>query len=234
MWSGGTWVPDRFRMGSWMSGFKTVEEYTNPDFVPPNPVPLKPEPMKVYKNIRSEMRKGRQIFGPYAECHPAGLPYRFSIGYFTVVSTPAEIDFLYADLNYRRIYMDGRPAPDPAKTPPSYYGHSLGHWEGRTLVVETSNIRGKNTQIEPHIPKAEGSRIVERYKPEGPNVMAVHFTMTNPDFTKPWSVDFKILRDPKRVLVEDICSDGNRYILEEGGELTMHSAEGKPLERAED
>ena len=179
------------------------------------------------------MGKGRQIFGPYAQCHPPGLPYRFAIGYFSVVVTEAEIDFLYGDLNYRRIYMDGRPAPD-ASTPPMYYGHSLGHWEGRTLVVEKTNIRGSNTQIEPHIPKAEGSRIVERYTPTSNDVMDAQFTMTSPEFTRPWTVRYRILRDSHRELVEDICSDGNRYILEQGGELTMRSGEGTPLDRAEE
>ena len=233
LWGGGAWVPDRFRMGSWMSGYKTSAEYVNPDFVPPNPVPLNAEAMQGYKNIRIEMGRGHQIFGPYAQCHPAGLPYRLSLGYYTAVVSAHEIDFLYEDLNYRRIFMDGRAHPAAGTVEPTYYGHSIGRWEGRTLVIDTSDIRGENTQIEPHIPKAEGSHLVERYTPLKPGVMAVSFTLTNPQFTKPWTVAFRILRDAKRTPQEEVCTDGNRYRLDPGGELTMHGADGKPLEKAD-
>lgn len=234
MWGGGPWVPDRFRMGSWMSGYKSMAEYTNPDFVAPNAVPLDAESMKVYRNIRIEFGKGRQTFGPYAQCHPAGMPYRLSLGYYEAVVSPKEIDFLYNDLNYRRIFLDGRPHPKPGSVAPTYYGHSVGHWEGRTLVIDTVNIRGSNTQIEPHIPKAEGAHVVERYTPAGPNVMDVSFEMTSPQLTRPWVVKFRILRDPKGMPEEEICTDGNRYKMEPGGELTMHDAQGRPLEKAED
>ena len=233
LWGGGRWVPDRFRMGSWMSGFKTSTEYTNPEFVAPNQVPLKPEPLKVYKNIRVEMGKGRQVFGPYAQCHPAGLPYRLSLGYYEAVVSRREIDFLYGDQNFRRIFMDGRKHPAPGAEEPTYYGHSVGRWEGRTLVVDTVNIRGGNTQIEPHIPKAEGSHLVERYTPAGKGVMRVEFAFDNPDLTRPWKVGFRILRQDGQAPPEDICTDGNRYGMGPGGELTMHGADGKPLEKAE-
>lgn len=233
IWGGGTWVPDRFNMGSWMSGFKNVQEYVDPDFVPPNPVPLNAEAMKVYRNIRSEMGKGHQIFGPYAQCHPPGMPYRLSLGYFEAVVSRKEIVFVYGDLNYRRIYMDGRAHPSPDVTPSTYYGHSVGHWEGRTLVIDTTNIRGDNTQIEPHIPKAEGSRVVERYTPIDATTMDAEFSMTNPEFTKPWVVKFRILKDPRGSLIEALCSDGNRYRIEDG-ELTMFNPDGTPLQKAEE
>ena len=80
------------------------------------------------------------------------------------------------------------------------------------MVVETTNIRGSNTQIEPHIPKAEGSYILERYTPLSPGKIALEMTMRNPDFTRPWVVKMMLTRDPKGKLVEALCSDDNRWV----------------------
>ncbi len=237
VWEGpGTWSQDIGRGGGWFSGFKSSEEYGDPEFVPPNMVPLKPEPLKVYKNIRREMGKGRQIFGPYTQCHPAGMPYILSMsgygGYEAVVSDD-EIDMFWGNQReWRRIYLDGRKHPDERTTTPLYNGFSVAHWEGKTMVVETTNIRGSNTQIEPHIPKAEGSYIIERYTPVAPGKIALEMTMRNPDFTRPWVVKLMLTRDPKGRLVEGLCSDDNRWVFRDG-ELVLTGPNGEPLEKAE-
>ncbi len=235
LWEGGTWSQDIARGGSFMSNFKPGE-YILPDFTPSNGVPLKPAPMAVYRNIRREMAHGRQIFGPYAQCHPAGMPYiltiDFSGGYEAVVADN-QINFFYgAEREVRRIYLDGRKHPDETKTVPLYNGFSVAHWEGKTMVVETTNIRGSNTQIEPHIPKAEGSYIVERYTPLAPGKMALEMTMRNPEFTRPWVVNFVLTKDPKGVPIEMLCSDDNRWVFIDG-ELKLLGPDGKALEKAE-
>ncbi|WP_174273231.1 hypothetical protein [Sphingomonas bacterium] len=236
LWEGGTWSQDVGRGGGWMSGFKTSAEYGDPEFVPPNMVPLKPAPMEVYKNIRREMGRGRQIFGPYTQCHPAGMPYILTMsgyGGWEVVVSPREIDLFYGNqMQHRRIFLDGRPHPDEATTS-LYNGWSAAHWEGKTMVVETTNIRGSNTQIEPHIPKAEGSYIIERYTPAGPNKIALEMTMTNPEFTRPWVVKMMLTRNPNGKMIEGMCSDDNRWVFR-GGELVLLGADGNPLEKAED
>ncbi len=236
MWEGGTWTQDIAHGGGWMSGFKSAAEYGNPDFVPPNMVPLKPEPLAAYKNIRREYGKGRQIFGPYTQCHPAGMPYILTMngyGGYRVVVADDELIFIYGNqLQFRRIYLDGRPHPDEKTTDPLYNGFSVAHWEGPTMVVETTNIRGSNTQTEPHVPKAEGSYIVERYTPVAPGKFALEMTMRNPEFTKPWVVKMVITRDPKGKLVESLCSDDNRWVFRHG-ELVLLGPDGDPLEKAE-
>lgn len=238
MWGGGSWKTDRFAGGGWMSGFKTEKEYTDPEFVPPNMVPLMEPELTRYKAIRRSFGEHRPIFGPYALCHPAGMPYLITLngygGYQVVVGDHEMVMLFGQNLDYRRIYLDGRPHPDPAITDPWYNGHSVGHWEGHTLVIDTDNIKGENTQVEPHLPKPEGSHLVERYTPEKPGVMDASFTMTNPRFTRPWVVHYKIIRYPEGKLVEGLCTDGNRYSLDAEGQLKLHNSSGKPLEKAED
>ena len=218
-----------------MSGPWKPGQYGDPDYVAPNQIPLKPKPLEAYKNIRWENGRGRQIFGPYALCHPAGMPYLltidFSGGYEAVVADN-QLIFLYgAERETRRIFLDGRVHPSEGE-PPLYNGFSVAHWEGKTMVVETTNIRGGNTQIEPHVPKAEGSYIVERYTPVGPGKQVLEMTMWNPDFTRPWVVKMMLIKDPKGKLVEMMCSDDNRWVMR-NGELTLEPENGKPLEKAE-
>ena len=86
-----------------------------PEFEPPNRVPLNAEARAVEMNIRREMAKGRQIFGPYAMCHPSGMPYILTMsgygGYEAVISD-REIDFFAGNQReVRRIFTDGRAHP---------------------------------------------------------------------------------------------------------------------------
>ena len=237
LWEGGTWSQDIGRGGTFLSGYKDASEFANPRFVPPNRVPLKPKPRAVEMHIRREMAKGRQIFGPYAACHPSGMPYILTMsgyGGYEVVVADDEIDFLWGNQREaRRIFLDGRQHPDEKTTVPTYNGFSVAHWEGKTMVVETTNIRGSNTQIEPYIPKAEGSYIVERYTPAGPDRIDLEMTMRNPDFTRPWVVKLKLTRDPNGKILEGLCSDDNRYAYSPTGELVLNGPDGKPLEKAE-
>lgn len=85
---------------------------------------------------------------------------------------------------WRRVYMDGRPHGDPE---PSYFGHSIGHWEGKTLVVDTVAIRPE-AQIEQGIAVGnDDTHIVERFRLVDPNTLEIKKTIENPKvFTKPW------------------------------------------------
>lgn len=238
-WEGGTWTATQFSGGGWFSGYKTGEEYLNLDFMPPNAMPLNAEYLKTYRNIRTELKNGRSIFDPDAECHPAGLPYIFAMdgyGGFEVVVGLDELVILHGgEMSYRHIYLDGRAHPDERSTPPSYYGHSVGHFEGRTLVIDTRNLRGNNTQIEPHMPKAEGAHLVERYTPVSDGLMDAQFTLEIPaEFTRPWVVKYQLKRKAGGQLKEGLCTDGNRYGKDASGEITMHAPDGKTLEKAEE
>ncbi|MFT3906980.1 MAG: hypothetical protein QM718_11790 [Steroidobacteraceae bacterium] len=66
---------------------------------------------------------------------------------------------------WRRVYMDGRGHPDDVE--PSYFGHSIGHWEGDTLVVDTVAIRHE-AQIQQGMPAdSDNTHVVERFKVQG-------------------------------------------------------------------
>lgn len=237
LWQGGGWTADVAFGGGWFSGFETQVQYEDPEFRPPNMAPLKPAPLARYKQIRRELHNGHAIFAPYAECHPAGMPYalfhNYSGGFETVVGDKSMV-WIFPDQSWRRIYFDGRAHPPEKTNRALYMGHSLGRWEGRTLVIDTASLRGSNTQWEPHLPKAEGARMVERYTPVRPGVMDVKITMTSSDFTRPWVIQFQDHRTLGSVMKEEICTDGNRWAIGKDGTLSMSGEGGKPLEKAED
>ena len=77
------------------------------------------------------------------KCSPPGMPYIYlQIFPVQIVQTPKEVIELFEyDHMVRHIYMDGR--GHPADLTPSYNGHSIGHWERDTLVVDTIGLNGK-------------------------------------------------------------------------------------------
>jgi hypothetical protein len=82
----------------------------------------------------------------------------------------------------RWIYIDGRGHADPEIKPPSYSGDSIGHWEGDTLVVETTNLQPKHHWIQNGVPAGEKLKIVERIRLiDKGNTLEDTFTMTDPD-----------------------------------------------------
>src|SRR5262245_22548337 len=83
---------------------------------------------------------------PHTRCKPSGGSRQFVTPYGTEIVESPEIKRIYIfDIGgphtYRIIYMDGQ--PHPKDLVPSYYGHSVGHWEGDTLVVDTVGFNEK-------------------------------------------------------------------------------------------
>ena len=204
LWEGpGTWWPDIPRGGLLSRGGGAHRQGLSA----PNPPPLKARPLAVAQANRKAFAKAQPAFDPYSDCHPAGMPYLLTMGGYQVVVADSQIIMSWADQReHRRIFLDGRPRPNE-RHEQRYNGFSIAHWEGKVMVVETTNIRGSNTQIEPHIPKAEGSYIIERYSPVSPEGFDLEMSMMNPDFTRPWVVRMRLARNPARTPLEALCSD---------------------------
>jgi hypothetical protein len=96
-------------------------------------------------------------------------------------------------------------------------GDSRGHWEGNTLVVETTNFNDKGSIATSAatgrirgIPQSEQLRVVERFTRVAPDVIDYVVTITDPKvYTKPWTVALPLNRDDKYVMYEYACHEGN-------------------------
>jgi hypothetical protein len=102
----------------------------------------------------------------------------------------------------REIWVDGRKVPtgeDLDNLGPAWYGHSVGHWEGDTLVVETVGLDDRAWIDLFGYPKSPDARVVERYKRVDAETMTVQLTLHDPTYyTAPWESDIKTWKKQPR------------------------------------
>lgn len=138
-------------------------------------------------------------------CKPRGMPGLVGGEFFYAKdSILLVVDFDY--LVFRRIYMDGRAHGDPD---PTYYGHSVGHWEGKTLVVDTVGFLPEVPVG--RVPGNGATHIVERFEPVDRNTLRLTVTLTNPEvLTGPWVFKKTLVRLPDLEVREAFCQQNDR------------------------
>lgn len=115
----------------------------------------------------------------------------------------------------RVIPLDGRPHLNPAIR--EYMGDSIGHWEGSTLVVETTNFTdedaiGSNGAGYPGDPghHSRDLKVIERFTRTGPNTLEYRATVDDPQtWTKPWTILISLTRNESYKVLEYACHEGN-------------------------
>lgn len=153
---------------------------------------------------------------PNLLCLPSGVP-RMSPYPWRIVQTPTHGPethiFILFEGNihsYRQIFMDGRPhLEDPN---PSWYGDSIGRWDGDTLVVDTTGFNGKFWfSFEGH-PHSEELHTVERFTRVDKDTLEWEITITDPvAYVKPFTVLTRA-RIMDGELMEYICTENNTSI----------------------
>jgi len=152
-------------------------------------------------------RPERGYDDPTAHCFPAGVPRSMYVPTsFEIVQTPDYIVVLHERVSWRIIALNGRPhLPDPIRL---WQGDSVGHWEGDTLVVDTTNLNGKTWLNEGSEIVSYAEHVVERFTPTGPNKVNYEATITDPVvYTRPWTIALSFNREPKFELTEAACHE---------------------------
>jgi hypothetical protein len=142
------------------------------------------------------------------KCVPAGMPYIYlQLFPMQVVETPKEvIEIFESDHTVRHIHTDGR--KHPAVVKPSYNGHSIGHWEGDTLVVDTIGLNGKLWLDRVGHPDSDQMHIVERIHRVDDKTLQVDFTFDDPkSYVNSWTALMRFRLQPKWDIQEDVCTD---------------------------
>lgn len=142
------------------------------------------------------------------KCLPPGMPYIYlQLFPMQIVQTRKEIiEFFEYDHTVRRIYMDGR--KHPAGLKPSYNGHSIGHWEDDTLVVDTIGLNGKTWLDRLGHPESTMMHIVERIRRMDDKTLQVDFTFDDPkNYVKPWKALMRFRLRPDWDILEHVCED---------------------------
>jgi hypothetical protein len=172
---------------------------------------LKPWVIERMKKDNAEVLAGKVGFTPHSFCMPAGVPgfhlYGFQPLYF--VQTPKEVILNYSnDQQVRHVYLD---VPHSANPKPSWYGESIGRYEGDTLVIDTIGLNDKTFVDNFRTPHSEKLHVVERLKLiDGGKAMQVNITFDDPDaFNAPWSVIQRYDR-VQRPMDEQVCAENNQ------------------------
>jgi hypothetical protein len=158
--------------------------------------------------------------GSHNTCLPWGMPgfMMHTHNAIEFLFTPGRITIL-GELdgnNLRRIYTDGRPHPDRLDIDPTMHGHSIGHWEGDTLVVDTIYVMPQ-TEIALSegvgVPNGGDMHIIERIHLLSPNILADDMEIHAPHILKePYKTRRMFFRrgwGPEWDIVESICLEGN-------------------------
>jgi hypothetical protein len=173
-------------------------------------VPLQPK----YLAIRnaSASRKVGGAPGNLPKCLPAGMPGVLVHPMMTeYLFTPGRVTVLFEDGEVRRIYTDGRPHPPPNELEYGFSGHSIGHWEGATLVVDTIGISPRADMFSNNdVRVTRNTHIVERIKLKDPDTLQIDTVVTDAElFTKPYVYARTYQRTPLPV-TDPSCSQSNR------------------------
>ena len=129
-----------------------------------------------------------------------------------IIQQPGLVVLVYEMIHETRIIpLDGR--PHVGSRIRSYMGDARGHWDGATLVVETTNFNGRTGALGRNgdgDPTTGALRLVERFTRTGADTLQYRVTIDDPEtFTRPWTVAFPMTRDPEYRMFEYACHEGN-------------------------
>jgi hypothetical protein len=180
---------------------------------------LKPWAVDELKRYNEKVFKGEIGTTPRWSCLPGGVP-GFSI--FVVepvyfIQAPDKVVMVYSgNHEVRHVYLN---VPHSRNPTPSWYGESVGHYEGDTLVVDTIGLDPKAVVDNYHTPHTTKLHVVERYHliDEGRR-LEVNLTIDDPDtFNAPWQTVQRYTKTPNRPMLEQNCSENNLNFFNEEG-----------------
>jgi hypothetical protein len=153
---------------------------------------------------------------PHVRCKPSGGPRLFHTPYgFELVDVPEEKIIYMIEVGgphtYREFYMDGR--EHPKDLDPSFFGHSVGHWDGETLVVDTVGFNERFWLSREGIPHTEKLHLIEKFTRTDSETLKYEATIDDPGaYTKPWSGGWLIRWAPGEEMYEYMCQENNRDV----------------------
>ena len=177
-------------------------------------VPFQPWAAAVY-NYNS---KNNSKYDPEGYCLPPGGPRLMATPYPMEIIQLSEqkrilMVFEGATHIWREIYMDGRPHPSGDALNPTYLGHSVGRWEGDTLVVDVVGFNEATWMDYFGHPHTDMLHVIEKYSRPNKNTLHYEATFDDPGaYTKPFTVRWNINWSPNGELTEYICQENNKYL----------------------
>ncbi len=152
-------------------------------------IPLRPEYKKQYMDVVAKQKQGESPDTVGVGCRSYGMPRAMfgTPGGPQIFMTP-EVVAMIGDVDVRMIYTDGRPHPTGDDAIDTWDGHSIGHWEGDTLVVDTVNVFPGNYD-QTGAAHSGQIHIVERLRLLDHDTLQDQMTIEDPvTLERPWTV----------------------------------------------
>jgi hypothetical protein len=150
---------------------------------------------------------------PYTRCKPAGGPRQFMSPYGLEIVEMPELKLMFIfnisnAMSYRRIYMDGR--SHPKDIAPTYLGHSVGRWEGDTLVIDSVGFSENAWMNRDGLPHTSQLHLVERLTRVNFETLNYEVTIDDPGaYTAPWTSGYTLGWSKGLDLFEYVCQENN-------------------------
>jgi hypothetical protein len=168
-------------------------------------------PIQPWAEALSKERTDADASGyPGTRCLPAGIPIEDTQPFYPhKIIHETDLVIILNELrgSFRQIFLDGREQPEDAN--PTWWGYSVGRWDGDTLVVETTGFNGKVWLDDRRgHPSTDALHITERYRRRDFGHLDLALTINDPKaYTKPWMVtlSLQVLADTE--LLEYVCEN---------------------------
>jgi hypothetical protein len=160
---------------------------------------------------REAMKRRRMKDDHYLNCIVPGGPRMHLLPTMKkIVQTPRLVLILNEfDVNYRQIFMDGRPLPDDPQ--PAWNGYSVSKWDGDTLVVQSLGYRDDQTLDNAGSPLTNAAKVTERFRRPSFGSLEIEVTVDDPKaYTRPFTVLVKQDLAPDTDLLDAPCTDNEK------------------------
>jgi hypothetical protein len=170
------------------------------------------------RGLAMQRRKDQSYWDPQGYCMPPSGPRLMTTPFpMEIIQLPQQkrIVMIYEGGTHiwRVIYMDGRPHPAGDELNPSWLGHSVGHWEGDTLVVDVVGFNEGSWIDMAGDPHSDRLHVIERYTRKDLYTLRYEATIDDPaTYTEPWTIGFDIVWDEKGEIQEYICQENSIWM----------------------
>jgi len=148
---------------------------------------------------------------PDAHCLPMGIAQLNAHLYpRKIIQTPKEVVLIYeaSGTTVREVYLDGRPLPKKDDVEPWWNGYSVGHWDGDTLVIETTGLMDDGWLDVRGSPLTSAGKITERFRRRTYGLLELEETIDDPKaYTQPFTAKVFYRFSPDTQLIEFVCMD---------------------------
>lgn len=175
--------------------------------------PFMPWSLALYKYRQANGLKN----DPIRACiSPAGPRHLMDEGGFRIVQD-RNYDRVYlvfggGNMNWRVIFMDGRVPPDPEEVTGTYFGHSVGRWEGDTLIVQSSGFIDRFWFSNGGLPHTRALKLEERFTRTNYDTLTYEVTIDDPfTYTRPWKSAWNLQWMEGKEIEEKFCEDTREY-----------------------